>query len=119
MKDLPPEILLQIFQHLNATDLCSVGSACRYWNYVSSSEFLWRGLCDSLEMKSDLVLNDRALGYSWKEVYQMNYGSRGTRRQWMRGSHSNFSSYQQLPKQIMCTMDTEGWGQIFQMELER
>ncbi|XP_033735105.1 F-box only protein 48-like [Pecten maximus] len=119
MRDLPPELLLQIFQHLNAVDLCSVGTVCSHWSYVSTSDILWRRLCDTLEMKLDLVRNDRALGYSWKEVYKMNHGSRGIRRLWLRGCHSNFSSYQQLPKKIMCTMDAEGWGQIFQMELER
>ncbi|XP_021378711.1 F-box only protein 48-like [Mizuhopecten yessoensis] len=119
MRDLPPELLLQIFQNLTASDLCSAGRVCRYWGCISTSEILWRKLCDTLEVKPELLHNDRALGYSWKEVYQMNHGSRGRRRQWLRGCHSNFSSYQELPKQIMCTMDVEGWEQIFQMELER
>ncbi|XP_060070564.1 F-box only protein 48-like [Ylistrum balloti] len=119
MRDLPPELLIQIFQYLNAVDLCNAGAVCKYWSSISTSEPLWRRLCGTLEMKSDLIQNDRALGYSWKEVYMMNHGSQGTRRQWLRGCHSNFTSYQQLPKQIMCTMDVEGWGQIFEMELER
>ena len=33
---------LHMFSFLEAQDLCRVSSVCRYWNYLTTDDILWR-----------------------------------------------------------------------------
>jgi len=44
--NLPQEVLLMIFRHLDtAEDLCAVSAVCKVFNVVSADDILWRPLC--------------------------------------------------------------------------
>lgn len=54
-----------------------------------------------------------------QEVYQNNYGHRLIKRHWLEGRFSHVRSLQELPAKVLCPMDLDTWGDIFERELNR
>ena len=42
--ELPPELLLGIFEFLDAKSLCKCSSVCNYWNELSQNNEIWENL---------------------------------------------------------------------------
>ncbi|XP_063418762.1 F-box only protein 48-like [Mytilus trossulus] len=118
--ELPNEILLVIFSYCNVDSLNNSSLVCKRWNVViGQSDILWKELCSSLHETRRLIQTDRELGRSWQESFKMNYNTNETKKKWKKGEFSNPKNYQALPTKLVCKMDDESWGEIFQMELDR
>src|SRR5271154_2008780 len=48
MHDLPDEVIIQIFNHLNAGELTTCGLVCRQFGELSQDNFLWKDLFKSM-----------------------------------------------------------------------
>lgn len=118
--ELPNEILLHIFSYLNIQQLSQSLLVCKRWNIlICQSEFLWKELCSTLRDSRRLIQIDRELGRSWQEVFKLNYRTNENKKKWMKGDYSKPRHYRELPPKPMCKMDSESWGEILQVELNR
>lgn len=120
IQEIPNEILLHIFSYLNVESLNQSALVCKRWKVlICQSEVLWKDLCASLHESRRLIKIDRELGRSWQEIFKMNYKTNETKKKWKKGHYSNPSHYRELPPKPMCKMDSDSWGEIFQVELDR
>jgi hypothetical protein len=76
--DLPPEIMLKIFTHLNPKDLCRSAQVCKSWSEVAMDGKLWQEVHPvrwaqgwlKLSTKSDLYTEGTAiLSVLWKKFF--------------------------------------------------
>jgi len=55
---LPNEAIMLIFKHLDSRALIQASFVCRNWNYLTSSEMLWKELCEKTERISGKFTKD-------------------------------------------------------------
>ncbi|XP_046576471.1 F-box only protein 48-like [Haliotis rubra] len=119
---LPGDLLLEIFSYLEAASLSSAGLTCKTWaSLISQSETLWKTKTQLISDRDaqKYILQSKSEGNSWKESFQMNYGSNLIRHKWKRGEFSKPKAMVDLPPKVLCPMTADTWGEIFEMELER
>lgn len=73
---LPPELLLQIFEHLALPDLLVCSEVCLYWHEVSQNAHLWKNLAQEgwkiwTEGSIDDIEDDGEK--DWQQVYRKRY----------------------------------------------
>ncbi|XP_059144709.1 F-box/WD repeat-containing protein 8-like [Physella acuta] len=61
--NLPRELALQIFQHLDLKSLCSCSQVSRSWRSLAEDELLWCRICHNLGFDTELQIVD---GENWK-----------------------------------------------------
>ncbi|XP_013370189.1 PREDICTED: F-box only protein 48 isoform X2 [Chinchilla lanigera] len=118
---LPLEVTLKIFSQLDIQSLCRASLTCRSWNStIKDSDSLWKPHCLTLRTVCQREIdNDLQNGYSWRDILLRNYQKSKVKHEWLSGRYSNICSLISLPEKIMCPMDADTWGEIFEAELER
>ncbi|XP_046364780.2 F-box only protein 48-like [Haliotis rufescens] len=119
---LPGDLILEIFSYLDAASLSAAGLACKTWaSLIGQSETLWKTKTQQILDRDAqrYIIQSKSEGNSWKESFQMNYGSNLIRSKWKRGMFSQPKAMLDLPPKVLCPMTADTWGEIFQMELER
>jgi len=73
---VPLEVVLLIFGHMSAADLCKMRLVSHYWKYLADDELLWKELCES-DFGPDIDVRD-----SWRDAYAFYHKIVGTETFW-------------------------------------
>ncbi|EDO43767.1 predicted protein [Nematostella vectensis] len=115
---LPLEVSTIIFSYLDIGSLLNASKTSRKWRrIISGIDIIWKKGCkvlDRVEVEMDIKL-----GFSWRKIATLNYGKNGVMRRWLKGRYSDISSKDDIPKDILCPLDTESWGRILDKEMNR
>ena len=67
INDLPPEIIVMIFDYFSPTEICKISSVCKYWNNVSNLDCLWDKFL--LNYAQSKIISIRTWWMSSKDVF--------------------------------------------------
>jgi len=73
LKDLPQDVLVEVFYQLSSRTLTSTSLVCRYFHILVQTPSLWKKLCTStfgLTFRDNKELCDRTSSCGWKEVFK-------------------------------------------------
>lgn len=73
IKQVPEELMLQIFSNLPQADLCAARLVCKEWRRLAGDEALWQAVCENLGLAKEENLN----GISWHDYASAHGEMRG------------------------------------------